>query len=262
VQRQLNADPVFNNWEVQYQTCSRIYNKIIKKESEILEWEVDYWGRCGKWGLPVLVLFISTFVPFFPLYWLAGDQDGIYEIMFMGFFVLSLPIIIMVLGAEWFPTRYYQKITASGFYSYGVKLGSERRQKMAKYCVIGGLVIAVILLFVAGPMVFIGAGAASLSFFKLGALPEKKPEESSWPWLGVYCLVKEYKPFLYDKYKVCTHGDNYLILTKAQIEEVKNIIAKFGQHELEVINRFEDKFFDRWYDHQNTMPYIRGNKSE
>ncbi|MDO6709049.1 hypothetical protein, partial [Photobacterium sp. 1_MG-2023] len=63
VQRQLNADPVFNNWEVQYQTCSRIYKKIIKKESAILEWEVDYWGQFGKWGLPTFVFFVFAFMP-------------------------------------------------------------------------------------------------------------------------------------------------------------------------------------------------------
>ncbi|GAB6261240.1 hypothetical protein [Photobacterium sp. R1] len=255
VQRQLNTDPELEHWGHRQDKCREIYAKIVKSEPAILEWDVDYWGRFGKWGLPVFVFFAFTFVPFFPLYWLAGDQDDIYEIMFMGFFVLPLPILIMVLGAEWFPIRYYQKITPSEFYSFGVKMGSERRQKMAKYCVIGGLSIAVILLFVAGPMVFVGAGAASLSFFKLGSIPEKKPEESAWPWLGMYSIIKERKPFLYDKYKVRTHGKNYLILTKEQIEEVNNIVDYYGQHKLDIIDKIDDSFYDRWNDHQNTMPF-------
>ncbi|MDO6709050.1 hypothetical protein [Photobacterium sp. 1_MG-2023] len=175
----------------------------------------------------------------------------------MGFLVLPLPILIMVLGAEWFPTRYYQKITASGFYSYGVRLGRERRQNMAKYCMIGGLIIAIILLFVAGPMVFVGAGAASLSFLKLGSIPEQEPEESAWPWLGVYSLVLLKKPFLYHLYKVGTHGGNELILTKDQLSQVQEILIQYGQHEVDILDKEEDVFYNRWWDHQDTMPFRR-----
>ncbi|KDM89763.1 hypothetical protein [Photobacterium galatheae] len=255
VQQQLNNDPNLEYWKDQQDKCREIYVKIVKSETAIMEWEVDYWGRYGKWGLPFFASFLFTFIPMFTVYWFARDHEDILMGLLAGFFVVPLPIIVLVLGAEWFPTRYYQKITASGFYSYGVKVGSERRKKMAKYCMMGGFVVAVILLFIAGPLIFAGAGAASLSFLSLGNIPEPDPEESAWPWLGVYSIVKEYKPFLYDKYKVRTHGKNYLILTKEQIYEVKNIISQYGQHELDVINRVEDSFFDRWFDHQETMPY-------
>lgn len=91
-------------------------------------------------------------------------------------------------------------------------------------------------------MVFAGAGVASLYFLKLGSIPEPDPEESAWPWLGVYSIVKEYNPFMYDKYKVRKHGRNYLVLTKEQIEQVKDIISQYRQHELDVINSIEDSF--------------------
>ncbi|KDM89764.1 hypothetical protein [Photobacterium galatheae] len=257
VQHQLNTAPNLEDWAKRYAQCRKIYKNQVKKEPAILEWEVDYWGRFGKWGLPVFVLFAFTFVPLFPLYWLAGDQEDIYQILFMCFCVLPLPILIMVLGAEWFPTRYYQKITASGFYSYGVKLGRERRQKMAKYCMMGGFAIAIILLFFAGPMVFAGVGAASLSFLKLGSIPESEPEESAWPWLGIYSLVLLKKPFLYHLYKVGTHGDNYLILTKEQLVQVQEILKQYGQHEVDILDKEEGVFFSRWWQHQETMPFRR-----
>ncbi|QUJ69521.1 hypothetical protein KDD30_22500 (plasmid) [Photobacterium sp. GJ3] len=257
VQNRLNSEPDLEDWGKRYSQCSRIYKRQIKKEPAILEWEVDYWGQFGKWGLPTFVFFVFAFMPLFTIYWVGREKEEIYQIVFMGFLVLPLPILIMVLGAEWFPTRYYQKITASGFYSYGVRLGRERRQNMAKYCMIGGLIIALILLFVAGPMVFVGAGAASLSFLKLGSIPEQEPEESAWPWLGVYSLVLLKKPFLYHLYKVGTHGGNELILTKEQLSQVQEILKKYGQHEVDILDKKEGVFYNRWWDHQDTMPFRR-----
>ncbi|WP_459779072.1 hypothetical protein [Photobacterium sp. R1] len=81
---------------------------------------------------------------------------------------------------------------------------------MAKHCMMGGFSIAIILLFVAGPMVF--PGADLLTFLKLGSIPESEPEESDWPWTGIYCLIIK-KPFLYNLFKVHTHGESTLILT-------------------------------------------------
>ncbi|UTM59270.1 small multi-drug export protein [Photobacterium sp. CCB-ST2H9] len=257
VQFRLNNDPSLDNWEDRYKSCRDIYIKQVKNEPAIMEWEVDYWGRFGQWGLPFLILFGYVFLPLFPMYWFAKDVEDIINVILVCFLVVSLPILIIVLGAEWFPTRYYQKITASGFYSYGVKVGSEKRQKMAKYCMMGGFVIAVILLFVAGPMVFAGAGAASLSFLKLGSIPEPEPEESAWPWLGIYSLVMLKKPFLYHLYKVSTHGENYLILTKDQLVQIQNILEKYGQHEVDILDKKEGIYYSRWWEHQETMPFRR-----
>lgn len=255
VQFKLNNDPSLTGWMSREKKCREIYAKIVKNEPAIMEWEVDYWGRFGKWGLPFLIYFCYAFIPLFVLYWFNREHEDVYKLILLCFFVLPFPILVMVLGAEWFPTRYYQKITASGFYSYGVKVGSERRQKMAKYCMFGGFTIAIVLLFVAGPMVFAGAGAASLSFLKLGSIPEPEPEESAWPWLGMYSLVLLKKPFLYNLYKVSTQGDSYLILTKEELEKVKEIMKLYGQHEIDVLDKEEGSFYDRWWQHQDTMPF-------
>ncbi|GAB6261234.1 hypothetical protein [Photobacterium sp. R1] len=161
--------------------CMKIYAEIVKGEPAIMEWEVDYWGRFGKWFMPTITFFVIVFLPMMTFHLITGDMFNNYKASIIAVSVVLLPLVALILGAEWFPVRYYQKITATGFYSYGVKTGSERRKKMAQYCMIGGFAIALILLFVAGPMVFAGAGAASLSFLKLGSIPEPEPEESSWP---------------------------------------------------------------------------------
>ncbi|GAB6261236.1 hypothetical protein [Photobacterium sp. R1] len=107
-------------------------------------------------GLPFFASFLFAFIPMYTVYWFGRYDEDIIKIVFAIFFFLPLPILIFVLGAERFPTRYYQKISASGFYSHGVKVGSERRQKMGKFCMVGGFAIAIILLFVAGQWYLLG----------------------------------------------------------------------------------------------------------
>ncbi len=220
-----------------------------------MEWEVDYWGRFGKWGLPFLMIFSFAIMPTLFAMWATGGISDFIGEFIAGLLIVNVPILIIVLGTEWFPVRYYQKITASGFYSYGFKVGSTRRKKMAVHCMMGGLIIAVILLFIAGPFVFIGAGASALSFLSLGKIPEPEPEESAWPWLGMYSLVLLKKPFLYNLYKVSTQGDSYLILTKEELEKVKEIMKQYGQHEIDILDKEEESFYDRWWQHQDTMPF-------
>ncbi|KDM89762.1 hypothetical protein [Photobacterium galatheae] len=258
VQHQLNTDQSLEHWLHRQEKCEEIYAQIVKDEPAIMEWEVDYWGRYGKWGLPFFMFFFIAFIPLLFMYVGLRDHELVYQLLLFGFFLIPFPVIVMTLGAECFPTRYYQKITASGFYSYGVKVGSERRKDMAKYCMMAGFVIAVILLFVAGPLVFVGAGAASLSFLKLGTIPEPKPEESAWSWLGIYCFVVT-KPVLYTQYKVSTHGNNDLILTAEQLAQVKLLIQEYGQHELDLVEKKKGVFYSRWWDHQETMPFRHYN---
>ncbi|MDO6709051.1 hypothetical protein [Photobacterium sp. 1_MG-2023] len=241
------------------EACKNIYAEIVQCEPAIMEWEVDYWGRCGQWGMPLFWCFMIIFLPFSFIIPVTGNFSENYPYFIFAGLTVSFPLVIFILAAEWFPVRYYQKITATGFYSYGVKAGSERRKKMAQYCMIGGFTIAFILLFVAGPMVFAGAGAASLSFLKLGSIPETEPEESAWPWLGIYCLLIK-KPFLYRLYKVQTQGDNHLILTSDQIEEVKKIITSYNYHELSVIFKEEDWFHDHWWNVRDKMPFYDENQ--
>ncbi|WP_330961798.1 hypothetical protein [Photobacterium sp. 53610] len=252
VQCRINSNIDLEDYLDKEKECKKIYAEIVKNEPAIMECEVDYWGRYGRWGMPVVWSISIIFLPIIFISLLAGNLSENYPYFIVGILVFLLPIVVMILGAEWFPVRYYQKITASGFYSYGVKAGSERRKNMAKYCMLGGLSIAVILLFVAGPMVFAGAGAASLSFLKLGSIPEPEPEESAWPWLGIYGLLVK-KPFLYDLYRIQTQGDNFLILTAEQLEEVKDIIHQYGYHELELLFKEEDRFYDHWWHVQDRM---------
>ncbi|GAB6261232.1 hypothetical protein [Photobacterium sp. R1] len=258
VQQYLNESSELEHWLHRQEKCEEIYAQVVKDEPAIMEWEVDYWGRYGRWGLPFFMFLLIAVLPLSVLYLGLRNHELMYQGLLVGFFILPLPALIMILGAEWFPTRYYQKITVSGFYSYGVKVGSERRKDMAKYCMMAGFAIALILLFVAGPLVFVGAGAASLSFLKLGTIPEPKPEESAWPWLGIYCFVVT-KPVLYNQYKVSTHGNNDLILTAEQLEQVKLLIQEYGQHELDLVDKRKGIFYSRWWDHQETMPFRHYN---
>ncbi|UTM59268.1 hypothetical protein L4174_021435 [Photobacterium sp. CCB-ST2H9] len=254
VQCRINSNVDLEDYLDKEKECAKIYAEIVKSEPAIMEWEVDYWGRYGKWGMPLFTFFTLLFCPLFIFHLITGAFFERYDAFLAAALLVFFPVVMLILGAEWFPVRYYQKITASGFYSYGVKVGSERRKKMAKYCMIGGLSIAVILLFVAGPMVFAGAGAASLSFLKLGSIPEPEPKESAWPWLGIYSLIVT-KPFLYNKYKVQTHGYNDLILTAEQLKKVIGIINDYGHHDLDVLYKKEDSFFDRWWHVQDRMPF-------
>ncbi|MCG7500243.1 hypothetical protein MHO82_25690, partial [Vibrio sp. Of7-15] len=149
----------------------------------------------------------------------------------------------------------YQKITASGFYSYGAPAGKERRQALAKNCMIGGGIIALLLLFVAGPIAFVGAGAGALGFLKMGSIKDPDPEESAWPWLGVYGIILWKKPFIRGLYKIKTHADSHLIVDSEQLEKVKMMVKEYGQHELDIYNSAVDHFYDRWWEHQDTMPF-------
>ncbi|MCG7499970.1 hypothetical protein MHO82_24185 [Vibrio sp. Of7-15] len=205
VQIRLNTDPKLTYWGDRQGACRETYAKIVKKEPAIMEWEVDYWGRFGKWGTPFWVIFFIGFLPMLFIHHTEVGRDDYWLIMGTVFSFCLFPIIVLFLGAGWYPTRYYQKITASGFYSYGAPAGKERRQALAKNCMIGGGIIALLLLFVAGPIAFVGAGAGALGFLKMGSIKDPEPEESAWPWLGTYGMVKEFKPIFPGLYKVRTH---------------------------------------------------------
>ncbi|QUJ69519.1 hypothetical protein KDD30_22490 (plasmid) [Photobacterium sp. GJ3] len=236
------------------EVCKNIYAEIVQCEPAIMEWKVDYWGRYGKWFMPIITILAIVILPMMSFHLITGDMFDNYKASIIAVSFFLLPLVAFILGAEWFPVRYYQKITATGFYSYGVKTGNERRKKMAQYCMIGGFVIAFILLFVAGPMVFAGAGAASLSFLKLGSIPEPEPEESAWPWLGIYALIVK-KPLLYDQYKMQTHGENELILTADQLETVIWIIREYDNHDLNILSKDDDFYYEYWSEVQDKMPF-------
>ncbi|MDO6708839.1 hypothetical protein [Photobacterium sp. 1_MG-2023] len=254
VRKIIDDNSEFDDYRDKEKECMKIYAEIVKREPAIMEWEVDYWGRFGKWGMPTFWCFMIIFLPLFFIWTLIGNLSDNYPYFIFGTLTVLLPLVMLILGAEWFPVRYYQKITATGFYSYGVKTGSERRKKMAQYCMIGGFVIAFILLFVAGPMVFAGAGAASLSFLKLGSIPEPEPEESAWPWLGIYSLIVK-KPFLYDQYKVQTHGKSELILNADQLETVIGMIRDYDYHDLKILSKTDAFYYNHWSEVQDKMPF-------
>ena len=255
MQIRLNTDPKLKNWRHREDLCRETYAKMVKKEPAIMEWEVDYWGKYGKWGLPLFVLALTGFFPLSFVHHVEyGTED--YALIMGGLFsIITIPCLVIVLGGGWYPTRYYQKITASGFYSYGVQAGKEQRQALAKNCMIGGGIIALILLFVAGPVAFVGAGAGALGFLKMGSIEEPEPEESAWPWLGIYGIILLKKPMFRGLYKIETHADSYLILDSEQLEKVKMMVKEYGQHELDIYNSDVDPFYDRWWDHQETMPF-------
>ena len=257
VQQRLNTDPNLTYWGDRQGVCRDTYAEIVKNEPAIMEWEVDYWGRFGKWGMPFLLTFVIGFLPLLLVHNTVVDSDEYWFMMGGVFSLFLLPSILFLLGGAWYPTRYYQKITASGFYSYGAPAGKDRRQALAKNCMIGGGIIALILLFVAGPIAFVGAGAGALGFLKMGSIKDPEPEESAWPWLGIYGIILLKKPFLRGLYKIETHGDSYLIVDSEQLEKVKMMVKEYGQHELDIYNSAVDPFYDRWWEHQDTMPFIQ-----
>ncbi|MCG7499968.1 hypothetical protein MHO82_24175 [Vibrio sp. Of7-15] len=257
VQIRLNTDPKLTYWKERQGACRETYAKIVKKEPAIMEWEVDYWGRFGKWGMPFLLTFLTGFLPLLLVHHIEikNESDEYWTTMGVVFSLFLLPLILFLLAGAWYPTRYYQKITASGFYSYGAPAGKERRQALAKNCMIGGGIIALILLLVAGPIAFVGAGAGALGFLKMGSIEEPEPEESAWPWLGVYGIILLKKPMFRGLYKIETHARSYLIVDSEQLEKVKMMVKEYGQHELDIYNSDVDRFFDRWWEHQDTMPF-------
>ncbi|MCG7500244.1 hypothetical protein MHO82_25695, partial [Vibrio sp. Of7-15] len=132
----MNTDPALEHWGHRERKCRALYIDIVKSEPAIMEWEVDYWGRFGKWGMPFLLTFLIGFLPLLLVHHIEikNESDEYWTTMGVVFSLFLLPLILFLLAGAWYPTRYYQKITASGFYSYGAPAGKERRQALAKNC--------------------------------------------------------------------------------------------------------------------------------
>ncbi|MDO6708657.1 hypothetical protein, partial [Photobacterium sp. 1_MG-2023] len=124
VRKIIDANTDLDDYSDKEKECMKIYAEIVKSEPAIMEWEVDYWGRFGKWGMPLVTVTSLMLCPLFVFYLIIGEFIEYYESFLAVGLCVFLPIIMLILGAEWFPVRYYQKITATGFYSYGVKTGS------------------------------------------------------------------------------------------------------------------------------------------